>query len=74
MKNIIIAILMLTTIWLSLQVVRLERYHYASFLGMCEQNEPKSPAATIKRSKCLNAIETRTNDMWHLYFGVTDKY
>jgi hypothetical protein len=74
MKNAVIAVLAALVVWLSLQVIRLERYHYASFLSMCMEQDPKDPVASVKRDKCLNSAETRTNSLWHLWYGAVDRY
>jgi hypothetical protein len=74
MKNVAIVVLILMVIWLSLQVIRLERYHYASFLGICTQADPKDPVSSVKRDQCLNSTETRTNALWHLYYGAINRY
>lgn len=36
-KNIIIAVLAVCVLWLSVAVVRLENFHYASLVGMCPE-------------------------------------
>ena len=74
MKSAAIVVLAFLVFWLSLQVIRLERYHYASYLGMCSDHDPKDPIASVKRDKCLNDTETRTNSLWHLWYGLVDRY
>lgn len=72
MKNTIIVVLAALVVWLSLQVIRLENYRYASSIGMCAEQEPKDPLAFAKRDKCLREIQTRTNPLWHLWYGMFD--
>lgn len=74
MKNAAIAVLAVLIVWLSLQVIRLENYHYASYLGMCSGQDLEDPVASVKRDKCLNDMETRTNSLWHLWYGLVDLY
>ena len=74
MKNVVITVLILVVIWLSLQVIRLEKYHHASFLGMCAPADLHEPASVFTREQCLNSTETRTNVLWHLYYGAIDRY
>ena len=74
MKNLAIVVLAVIVVWLSLQVIRLESYHYASFLGMCAEQDPKDPVAFAKRHQCLSETETRTSRVWHLWYGLFDRY
>jgi hypothetical protein len=74
MKNAVIAVLAILVVWLSLQIIRLERYHYASFLSMCMEQDQSDPVATVKRDRCLNNTETRTSSLAHLWYGVVDRY
>ena len=74
MKNIVIAVLALLVVWLSLQVIRLERYHYASQIGVCAAADPNDPNTSSKRNHCLNSSETRTNSLWHLWYGAVDRH
>ena len=73
MKNIVIAVLALLVVWLALQVIRLERYHYASQIGICPDANPNDPNALSKRAACLKNSETRTNPLWHLWYGAVDR-
>jgi hypothetical protein len=74
MKNATIVVLGMLVVWLSLQVIRLEQYHYAAFLGLCSDQDPSDPIATVKRDRCLKSAETRTNVLWHLWYGAVDRY
>ena len=62
--KIIIAILVVLIIYLSLQIIRLENYHYAVQVGLC------SDVGQLERDKCLNNKETRTNPIFHLLYGI----
>ncbi len=63
-KKLIIAILFLLLIWFGVAIVRLENYHYAVQVGFCMD----SPFE--QRDRCLSNIETRTNSLWHLLYGL----
>jgi hypothetical protein len=73
MKNVAIVLLAALVVWLSLQVIRLENYRYASSIGMCAQENPKDPLAFHKRDQCLRETQTRTNPLWHLWYGAIDR-
>ena len=69
-KNILIAALLVCLASLSAAVVRLENFHYASFVGMCSEFKAEDPLQTVKRHECLHKTETRTNPMWHLFYAL----
>ncbi len=73
MKNVVIGVLAVLVVWLSLQVIRLENYRYASSLGMCSDQDPQDPLAFSKRDKCLRETQTRTSPLWHLWYGAFDR-
>lgn len=71
MKNVIIVGLLGLLVWFGTVIIRLESYHYASQLGMCDAaNSP--PPDLLQRDKCLNETETRTGWYWHLYYALRD--
>ena len=49
---------------MSVRIIDLENYRYASFIGSC--GDIKFP----EQSKCLEEQETRTNPIWHLVYGL----
>lgn len=54
-------------------VVRLENFHYASWTGACLEEGvvyAGNPEANAERNKCLEQEETRTSDVWHLYYAL----
>jgi hypothetical protein len=69
-KNVTIAVLLVCVGVLASAVVRLENYHYGSFVGMCSEFKAGDPVAAVKRHECLHKQETRTNPLWHLFYGV----
>ena len=68
LKNAVIAVLLALLIWFGSAIIRLERYHYASMLGLCDQHSGELLRA--KRQECLKHTETRTNDAWNLLYGL----
>jgi len=67
-ERIIIILLITLLVWFGLTIVRLENYHYANQVGFC--NEYSSLENLLEKDKCLNEKETRTNPIWHLFFGL----
>ena len=64
MLKIIITILMFIIIYLSIQIIRLENYHYAVQVGFCvDVNQ-------LERDDCLNKIKTRKDPIRHLLYGL----
>lgn len=66
-KNLTIMLLAGTLVWFGSAIVRLERYHYASMLGMCG---PVEPLTLGERELCLQKAETRTSPFYHLLYGL----
>jgi hypothetical protein len=54
--------------WFATAIVRLERYRYASALGMCDRYAGELQRA--KRELCLERTETRTTSIAHLLHGL----
>jgi hypothetical protein len=74
-KNAALMVLALTCLWLTLTVIRLENYHYASFVGMCGPEPPPGDIdASMARHRCLHNTETRTASYWHLYYALTSRH
>lgn len=65
MKNAIIGLLILVLAFTFYRVIQLENERYALTLGMCQQ-----PASNLPDLSCLRDAETRTNWLWHLYYGL----
>ena len=60
----LVVILLIIIGYMSVRIIDLENYRYASFIGSC--GDIKFP----KQSKCLEEQETRTNPIWHLVYGL----
>ena len=73
-KNLVIVVLLAIIGWLSLQVIRLERYHYSVVLGECMDQDPQDRIPFVSRDECLLKSDLRTSPIWHLYYGAIDPY
>lgn len=47
-------------------LVRVENRLYAMETGLCKQ----LPAVPLATARCLQHVETRTADVWHVWYGV----
>lgn len=63
-ERVTIIVLLVLLVWFGTAIVRLENYHYAVEVGFCSDVSP------TERNACLNKIETRTNPLWHLAYGL----
>lgn len=70
MKNIAIVVLSLLVVWLSITVVRLENFRYATFVGFCSEPTETILGQPLKRYECLKSKESRTNAVWHLFYAL----
>ena len=64
-----IAALLIAVVVLSRAVVRLENYHYANQVGMCDKFDLSDPRQIFAREDCLNNTKTRTHWFWHILYG-----
>ncbi len=67
-KNITIFVLAVMLVWFGTTIIRLENYYYATRMGFCQEYE--IPLESRARDKCLNEKQTRTNQIWHLLYGL----
>ncbi|MGG7581728.1 hypothetical protein [Rhizobium sp. Nf11,1] len=73
MRTILLLLSVVLNVWLGVTVVRLERFHYASLLGYCEQyGVENTPVVRLQKEKCLDETETRVSPWWHIYYALTD--
>ena len=70
MKNAVITVLLVVVVWVSITVVRLENFRYATFVGFCSEPADTIPGQPLKRYECLKNKETRTNALWHLFYAL----
>lgn len=69
----LILLMLVGVIWkLSSAVIRLENRSYASLVGLCYEplDYTKDPVAQLRREKCLDTVQTRTSDWWHLWYAL----
>lgn len=71
--SIIIALLIVVVV-LGRAVVRLENYHYASFVGLCSEYDAANPMQTVEREKCLHGTETRIHWIFHIIPAIRAEY
>jgi uncharacterized membrane protein len=69
-KNILIIILALLLIWFGFNIVRLENYHYAVQVGICDEYDNDILERFEEKEECINSAKTRTNFIWHLVYGL----
>jgi hypothetical protein len=67
-EKIIIILLLILLAWFGSAIVRLENYHYASQISLCD--EFLGLDNLIKKDNCFDEKETRTNPFWHLLYGL----
>jgi hypothetical protein len=63
-----IVFLFVLLVWFGAAIVRLEKYHYASQVGLC--SELNGLDSLVEKDKCLSGTETRTHWSWHLLYGL----
>ncbi len=58
-------------VWMGAVIARLENYHYASFIGWCDEFKASEGLAMLmKREECLATKQTRSNPLWHIYYAL----
>ncbi len=65
---ILVIVLLSIILWFGTAIVRLENYHYASQVGLCD--ELSGLENLVQKDQCLNEAQTRTNFFWHLLYGL----
>jgi hypothetical protein len=65
-KNIIIGGLLAVTVFLGATVVRVENERYALLVGVCDKAADK----VKEQYECLQAVQTRTSPLWHLWYAL----
>ncbi|MSU74862.1 hypothetical protein EXS57_03770 [Candidatus Kaiserbacteria bacterium] len=66
--------LVILVVLLSRTVVRLENFHYASWVGFCLEEGvvyASNPDADGRRNRCLEQTQTRTSTWTHLFYALT---
>jgi hypothetical protein len=57
-------ILLVMVIWLAASLVRVENQRYALQTGLCRDSQG------LTDFKCLEAVQTRTGWLWHLFYAL----
>lgn len=66
-KGLIIGLLILLLAWFATALIRVENERYALELEMCGE---LTPDMGMERARCLNEVETRTGQGWHLLYAL----
>jgi hypothetical protein len=69
-EKVIIIILLLLLVWFGSAIVRLENYHYAVQVGMCNEYGGDILQRFNEREDCINKTKTRTSFVWQLFYGL----
>lgn len=56
-------------LWSLVALARVENQRYAMAIGMCRMPPPVEAADL----NCLERVQTRTNPLWHVYYGLTGR-
>jgi hypothetical protein len=76
MKTFILVISLLVNIWFSTIIIKLERFHYSTQIGVCSDRvlvDGKKFIRTydeVEMYECLSKSEPRTSDWWNLLYGL----
>lgn len=71
MKSFILIASLVTNIWFGFVIVKLEKFHYSTLVGVC--GDYKNESERLKMITCLESSQPRTSDWWNFYYGVTEK-
>lgn len=77
MKILLLLIIsFLVNVWFSFVIIRLEKFHYSTQIGMCsnliinKDNKVIREYEDRKMYKCLSEEQPRTSDWWNLVYGL----
>jgi hypothetical protein len=73
--KIFIVISLLVNIWFSFTIIRLEKFHYSTMVGMCSQIKIDDKKIIreyddLNMYNCLSKSQPRTSDWWNLAHGL----
>ena len=65
----------MVNVWFSFVVIRLEKFHYSTQIGMCseyiiENSKVIRKYDERKMYECLSKEQPRTSDWWNLIYGL----
>jgi hypothetical protein len=69
MKNALIVVLAVATMFLADRMVRIENQRYALYGNLCRPD----PANRKPVWECLEKAQTRTSWVWHFLYAVSDR-
>lgn len=67
-EKIVIVLLIILIVWFGFRIIKLENYHYASQVGMCDEFSGLENLSS--KNNCLEKTKTRTNSFYHLVYGL----
>ena len=77
MKILILLIIsLIANVWFSFAVIRLEKFHYSTQIGVCSERVLIDGQKFIRTYddvdmyECLSKSEPRTSDLWNLLYGL----
>ena len=73
--KIVLSLSILINLWFATSIIRLEKFHYSTMVGMCSEMkiEGKKIIRTyddLEMYNCLSKTQPRTSDWWNLAHGL----
>lgn len=73
--TLLLIISLLVNIWFSFVIIRLEKFHYSTQVGICSKQKLIDKKILreydeLKMYECLSNSEPRTSDWWNLVYGL----
>lgn len=77
MKTLLLLVIsLLVNVWFSFAIIRLEKFHYSTQIGMCSEkiinkdNKVIREYDDIRMYECLSKEQPRTSEWWNLLYGL----
>lgn len=73
--KIVLLLSILINLWFTTSIIRLEKFHYSTMIGMCsetriEGNKLLREYDDLQMYNCLSKNQPRTSDLWNLAYGL----
>lgn len=74
--SLLLVVSLIVNIWFSFVIIRLEKFHYSTQIGICSERtlvDGKKFIRTyddVDMYECLSKSEPRTSDLWNLLYGL----
>lgn len=68
----IIIVLVGVLVWFGFTIIRLENYHYADQVGLCQEFNDDILKRFTEKEDCIKNTKTRTSPFWHLFYALKD--